>query len=76
MVKVYQCWRDKVVGDMRSDNHWKEKGEEFEDFNPTRRTPSKWWLLGFQVYRLIGAFTRKKQENKKKELEVDGESAC
>jgi hypothetical protein len=76
MGKVYQCWRDKVLEDMRSDNHWKERGEELQDLNPTRRTPSEWWLLGYLVYRLMGALTGKKRENKRKASRVDGDRAC
>ena len=74
--KAYQYWRDKIVRDMRSDNRWKEKGEEFQDFNPTRRTPSEWWILGYMVHRLVEWLTGKTQWNRGTESKVDGGNAC
>ena len=76
MGKVYQHWRDKVVRNMRNDTRWKERGEEFQDFNLTRRTPSEWWLLGYMVYRLMGTLTEKKRRSKGKESSAVGGNAC
>ncbi|PQE15320.1 ankyrin repeat-containing protein [Rutstroemia sp. NJR-2017a BVV2] len=74
--KVYQYWRQKMLNDMRSDNRWKEKGEEFQDSGPARRTPSEWWFLGYIVYRLIRWSTRKTRQNKGADSNVDSGNAC
>jgi hypothetical protein len=72
--KIYHGWRTKLMRDMRSDNRWKEKGEELQEFNLTRRTPSEWWLLGYVMYRTMGkiwASTEKNLENGDEESRLD-----
>lgn len=75
--KVYDCWRDKVVGDMRRDSRWSKIGGEFRDIGPTRRTPSEWWLLVYLVCRLArkirASLTGVWRENREKELVLDGD---
>ena len=73
--KIYSSWRAKLVRDMRSDNRWKIKEEELQEFDLTRRTPSEWWVFGYLMYRIIGAIralTEKKPENDDEESKLDG----
>ncbi|KAM3076143.1 hypothetical protein ACMFMG_006342 [Clarireedia jacksonii] len=74
--KVYQYWRQNMLNDMRSDDRWKEKAEEFQDSGPALRRPSEWWFLGYMVYRLKRWSTRKTRKNKRTDLDVDSGNAC
>lgn len=62
------------MSDMRRDNRWKERGDELQESNLNRRTPSEWWLLGYLIHGLIGklqALTGRKQENGDEESKPD-----
>jgi hypothetical protein len=75
--KLYHGWRAKLVRDMRSDNRWKERGEELQEFNSTRKTPSEWWIFGYVIYRIMGTIqwsTEKKLDNGDEESKLDGGS--
>lgn len=73
--RTYQSGRAKLVRDMRSDNRWKIIGEELQEFDLTRRTPSEWWIFGYLMYRIMGAIralTQRKPENDDEESKRDG----
>lgn len=74
--RFYSHWRDKIVRSMRSDDRWKEKGEELQDSNPTQTRPSEWWLLGYIVHRSIGWLTGQARQSKKTTAKVDSGNAC
>lgn len=40
----------------QDDHYWKKRGEELETSSPTRwKMPSEWWLLGYLMYKPVGA---------------------
>lgn len=61
--RVYHNWRAKLVGDMKNDSHWKERGDKLQQSVIARERPSEWLLLGYVMHR-IARMLDKKQPDK------------